>query len=50
MLPSPESALLERLSARDPTAMVVFYDRYGPALYGLLRRLLGDDALAEDLL
>ncbi|GAB2471369.1 hypothetical protein GCM10011375_37810 [Hymenobacter qilianensis] len=50
MLPSSESALLERLYARDPSAMVDFYDRYGAAMYGLLRRLLRDDALAEDLL
>ena len=50
MVSSSEQALLERLYARDPAAMTVFYDRYGPALYGLLRRLLRDEALAEDVL
>lgn len=45
-----EQVLAQRLRARDPTAMAVFYDRYGPALYGLLRRLLRDEALAEDIL
>ena len=50
MVLTPEQVLLARFYARDPAAMTIFYDRYGPALYGLLRRLLRDEALAEDLL
>jgi RNA polymerase sigma-70 factor (ECF subfamily) len=40
---------LERVRARDPEAMGVFFDHYLPFVYGLLQRLTADRAMAEDL-
>lgn len=39
---------LERVRARDPEALSAFFDRYFPQVYGLVHRLLGHRALAED--
>lgn len=41
--------LVERLPARDPLAMAAFFDVYFPRVYGYVRRLVGDEHLAEDL-
>lgn len=46
--PPPGAALLERVRARDPEALGEFYDRYFASVYGLVFRLLGNRAAAED--
>ncbi|MBS1913118.1 MAG: sigma-70 family RNA polymerase sigma factor [Bacteroidetes bacterium] len=45
-----ESALVALLRARDRSAVAILYDRYAPALYGVLERLLRSHDLAEDAL
>jgi RNA polymerase sigma-70 factor (ECF subfamily) len=42
-------ALLERLPRRDPAALEAFFDAFLPRVYGYVRRLVGEDHLAEDL-
>jgi RNA polymerase sigma-70 factor, ECF subfamily len=39
---------LERVRARDPEALAAFFERYFPQVYGLVYRLLGHRAQAED--
>lgn len=46
---SPEVELIARIRAADPRAIAEVYDRHHDALRGLARRLLGEAALAEDL-
>jgi RNA polymerase sigma-70 factor (ECF subfamily) len=43
-----DRALLERVRAREPEALGVFYDRYVDLVFGLASRMLGDRTLAED--
>jgi RNA polymerase sigma factor (sigma-70 family) len=43
-------ALLRRIRAGDAGALDEFYDRFSGPAFGLARRILGDDALAEDVL
>jgi len=45
---APDRALLERVRAREPEALGLFYDRYLDLVFGLAWRLLGDRTLAED--
>ncbi|MBC6992216.1 RNA polymerase sigma factor [Hymenobacter sp. BT491] len=47
---SPDDQLVQRLQAREPAAMTVFYDRYGPVLYRIIWRIVRDEGLAEDVL
>jgi RNA polymerase sigma-70 factor (ECF subfamily) len=42
-------SVLDRLPRRDPAALEAFFDAYLPRVYGYVRRLVGDDYLAEDL-
>ena len=45
-----EAALVARVAGGDSgDPMVVLYQRYGPRLYGLGLRLLGDRGLAEEM-
>jgi RNA polymerase sigma-70 factor, ECF subfamily len=44
-----ERRLAARLRARRPDALAAVYDAYGAATFGLLVRLLGDRAAAEDV-
>lgn len=44
--PSPEE--LAKVQARDPEALGRFFDHYFPFVFGLVMRLLGDRAAAED--
>jgi len=46
----PDDRLMARLRAGDPAALDELYARYQGPLFGVLRRLTGDRALAEDLL
>ncbi len=45
----PDRAELEQVRQRDPRALASFFDRYFDRIYGLVRRLLGDRELAEDV-
>jgi RNA polymerase sigma-70 factor, ECF subfamily len=42
-------AELERVRRRDPDALAAFFERYFDRVYGLVYRLLGDRAQAEDM-
>src|SRR5262245_36283784 len=49
---SPDAATvaeLERVRLRDPEALAAFFERYFDRVYGLIYRLLGDRAQAEDV-
>jgi RNA polymerase sigma-70 factor (ECF subfamily) len=45
-----DSALLERIVARDASAVSVLYDRHARLLFNLILRILRDRADAEDVL
>ena len=45
-----EEELVRRLYARDESALTVFYDRYGEALYGVILRIVKAEEVAEDVL
>jgi RNA polymerase sigma-70 factor (ECF subfamily) len=44
-----EGALVERLRRGDPAAVGAVYDQHHAAVRAFARRLLGEDAAAEDL-
>lgn len=44
-----DRALAGRLRAGEHAALAAAYDRYGAACYGLARRILGDEVLAQDV-
>jgi RNA polymerase sigma-70 factor (ECF subfamily) len=43
-----EIELIKRAGSGDPQASRELYRRYAPRVYAIVRRLAGDDALAED--
>ena len=43
-----ERGVLERVRAREPEALGIFYDRYMDMVFGLAARMLGNRTLAED--
>ena len=45
-----EEDLVQRLRARDESALTLFYDRYASALFGVISRIVQDDYTAEDVL
>lgn len=45
-----EEELVQRLRARDETALTLFYDRYAAALFGVISRIVKADDVAEDVL
>lgn len=45
-----EEQLVARLRARDESAMTIFYDKYGTALYGVIARIVKKEEIAEDVL
>jgi RNA polymerase sigma-70 factor (ECF subfamily) len=47
--PPVDAVELERVRARDPEALAGFFERYFDRVYGLVFRLLGERALAEDV-
>jgi RNA polymerase sigma-70 factor, ECF subfamily len=49
-IPTPETELVLRLQQRDEKALGELYKRYSAALYGVLRRVVRDEELAQDLL
>jgi RNA polymerase sigma factor (sigma-70 family) len=49
--PKPsEQELVQRLYARDETAMTLFYDAYGKALHNTILRIVKQEEIAEDVL
>jgi RNA polymerase sigma-70 factor (ECF subfamily) len=44
-----DGLLVARLAAGDDEAIAEIFDRFGPFLYGLARRVTGDSTLAEDV-
>jgi RNA polymerase sigma-70 factor, ECF subfamily len=44
-----DGALMERLTARDPTALESVYDRYSRMVYSLALRIAGQPAVAEEI-
>lgn len=44
-----DAELLERIDAHDDAALEQLYARYGGPCYGLARRILGDEVLAQDV-
>jgi RNA polymerase sigma-70 factor, ECF subfamily len=44
-----DGELMERLSARDPTALESLYDRYSRMVYSLALRIAGQPAVAEEI-
>lgn len=49
-LDKEEAALLLRVRARDPDALIVLYQRYGSRVLSLLCRILEDRSTAEEIL
>ena len=45
-----ETALVQRLQARDELALRLLYERYADNLLAVIKRLVHDDALAQDVL
>jgi RNA polymerase sigma-70 factor, ECF subfamily len=43
-----EARLIERASEGDPLAARTLYERYAPRVYAVVRRIAGDDDLADD--
>jgi RNA polymerase sigma-70 factor, ECF subfamily len=46
---SPDAVLVARLSAGDEEALAEVWQRHGPLVFGLARRLTGDSSTAEDV-
>jgi RNA polymerase sigma-70 factor (ECF subfamily) len=44
-----DRVLLERVRARDPDALLTLYRRYGPRVFSLTCRLLGNRSVAEEI-
>lgn len=42
--------LVAGLKARDRQAYAALYDNYGPALYGIIHKMVNNEATAEDLM
>lgn len=47
---STDEQLITQTANEDANAFATLYDRHAPRLYGLLRRMLGDSADADDLI
>lgn len=43
-----EGRLIERACDGDPSAARALYDRYAPRVYAVVRRIAGDDEVAQD--
>ena len=51
MLPKEEdSTIIARVKQQDKAALGLLYDKYAPAIYGVILRMCGNRELAEDLL
>lgn len=45
-----ETELIRRLKEQDESAMTILYDNYAAAVYGVILRIVKDEALAEDVM
>ena len=45
-----DALLVKRLCAGDDSALAEVFDRYGPLVLGLARRVTGNQATADDVL
>jgi RNA polymerase sigma-70 factor (ECF subfamily) len=45
-----EAALVKMLIHRDPESVGILYDKYAAASYGVIRRIIFNDAIAEEIL
>lgn len=45
-----DAALVKMLIHRDPESVGVLYDRYASSLYGVIRRIIFNDVIAEEIL
>jgi RNA polymerase sigma-70 factor (ECF subfamily) len=45
-----EESLVKMLIARDPKAMEILYDNYSVTMYGVIYRIVQNDAVGEDVL
>ncbi len=45
-----DAALMRSISARDESALAILYDRHAVPLYSLIRRIVHDEASAEEIL
>ena len=48
--PDEDFVLVRRIAAREPPALAELYDRFSGLLLALVRRILGDEAEAEEIL
>lgn len=44
-----DAALISRMNKGDEKAFALLYDKYAGRVFGFMRRILGDEALAEDI-
>jgi RNA polymerase sigma-70 factor (ECF subfamily) len=49
-VPIPEADITQLLIARDTRAIGLIYDKYGDTLYGVVSRMLNNDAAARDVM
>lgn len=47
---APDSALVERIRQRDRDAVATLYDRNAQMLFGMVNRIVCDDAIAKEVL
>lgn len=45
-----DSILISRLKSKDQKAFALLYDKYSPALYGIILRMCNDEGLAQEIL
>jgi RNA polymerase sigma-70 factor (ECF subfamily) len=45
-----DATLMRSIAARDESALAVLYDRHAVSLYSLIRRIVHDEAVAEEIL
>jgi RNA polymerase sigma factor (sigma-70 family) len=45
-----EKDLIDRLQQQEEAAMTILYDRYSPALYGVILRIVKTEEIAEDVM
>jgi RNA polymerase sigma-70 factor (ECF subfamily) len=45
-----EDELVSKLAGRDPKGFEILYDNYSAAMYGVIHRIVQDEAIAEDIL
>jgi len=49
-IPSSDYELMQRVADSDPKALEILYNRYSPLLYPLIKKIVDDELLAQELL